>query len=84
MKVFSKYFGFSCQSFYRLLHIHYHPSSGAGKIGQIMADVPSGLNLTPPQEIGVPPRKLPVGVMRVGAFDTAEQIRRGLTPQSDA
>jgi hypothetical protein len=27
-----------------------HSSSGAGPIGQILADVPSGLSLTPPQE----------------------------------
>jgi hypothetical protein len=50
-KVFSEYFGFPCQvSFHRLLHIHHHLSSGAGTIGQIVADVPSGLSLTPPQE----------------------------------
>jgi hypothetical protein len=27
-----------------------HSSSGAGKIGQLVADVPSGFNLAPPQE----------------------------------
>jgi hypothetical protein len=27
-----------------------HSSSGAGTIGQLVADVPSGLSLTPPQE----------------------------------
>jgi hypothetical protein len=33
--VFSVYFGFPCQSsFHRLLHNHYHLSSGAGTIGQ--------------------------------------------------
>jgi hypothetical protein len=32
-----------------LFHIH-HLSSGASKIGQLVADVPSGLSLTPPQE----------------------------------
>jgi hypothetical protein len=49
--VFSENFGFPCQfSFHRLLHIHYHLSSGAGKIGQLVADVLSGLSLTPPQE----------------------------------
>jgi hypothetical protein len=49
-QVFSKYFGFPCQfSFHRLLHTH-HLSSGAGTIGQIVADIPSGLSLTPPQE----------------------------------
>jgi hypothetical protein len=47
--VFSEYFVFPCQfSFHRLLHIHHHLSSGAGTIGQVVADVPSGL--TPPQE----------------------------------
>jgi hypothetical protein len=47
---FSEYFDFPCQfSFHRLLHTH-HLSSGAGIIGQIVADVPSGLSLTPPQE----------------------------------
>jgi hypothetical protein len=51
-QVFSEYFGFPCQfSFHRLLHIHHHhQSSGAGTIGQLVADVPSGLSLTPPQE----------------------------------
>jgi hypothetical protein len=49
-QVFSEYFGFPYQfSFHRLLHIH-HLSSGAGTMGQIVADVPSGLSLTPPQE----------------------------------
>jgi hypothetical protein len=50
-QVFSEYFGFPCQfSFHRLLHIHHHLSSRAGTIGQLVADVPSGLSLTPPQE----------------------------------
>jgi hypothetical protein len=49
-QVFSKYFGFPCQfSFHRMFHIHHHPSSGAGAVGQLVADVPSGLSLTPPQ-----------------------------------
>jgi hypothetical protein len=49
-QVFSEYFGFPCQlSFHRLLHIH-HLSSGAGTIVPIMAYVPSGLSLTPPEE----------------------------------
>jgi hypothetical protein len=48
---YSEYLGFSCQfSFHRLFHAH-HLSSGAGTVGQIVADVPSGLSLTPPQEI---------------------------------
>jgi hypothetical protein len=47
-QVFSEYFGFPCQfSFHRLFHIHHHHlSSGAGTIGQRVADVPSGLSLT--------------------------------------
>jgi hypothetical protein len=50
-QVFSEYFGFPCQfSFYRLIHTH-RLSSGAGTIGQLVADTPSGLSLTPPQEI---------------------------------
>jgi hypothetical protein len=50
-QVFSKYFGFPCQfSFHQLLHIHHRLSSGAGTIGQLVADVPSGLRLTPHQE----------------------------------
>jgi hypothetical protein len=49
-RVFSEYFGFPCQfSFRRLLHNHYL-SSGAGTVSQIVADVPSGLSLTPPQK----------------------------------
>jgi hypothetical protein len=48
-QVFSESFGFPCQfSFHQLLHI---PAlSGAGTIGQLVADVPSGLSLTPSHE----------------------------------
>jgi hypothetical protein len=46
-QVFSKYFGFPCQiAFHRLLHNHHHLSPGAGKIGQIVAAVPSGLTIS--------------------------------------
>jgi hypothetical protein len=49
-QVLYEYFGYPCQfSFHRLLHTHHLPS-GAGTIGQLVADVPSGLSLTPPQE----------------------------------
>jgi hypothetical protein len=49
-QVFSEYFGFPCQfSFHQMLHSHL--SSVAGTVGQLVADVPSELNLTPPQEI---------------------------------
>jgi hypothetical protein len=52
-QVFSENCGFPCPfSFHRLLHTH-HLSSGAGTIGQTVADVPSGLSLTPPQGIYV-------------------------------
>jgi hypothetical protein len=51
-QVFPEYFGFSCQfSFHRLLHIHPHLSCGAGAIGQIVTDVPSGLSLTPQKRL---------------------------------
>jgi hypothetical protein len=57
-QVFSEYFGFRCQfSFHRLLCIH-HLSSTAGTIGQLVADVPSGLSLTPPQQTKKSDRKL--------------------------
>jgi hypothetical protein len=49
-QVFYEYFSFPCQfSFRRLLDTH-NLISGAGKIGQLVADVPSGLSLNPPQE----------------------------------
>jgi hypothetical protein len=50
-QVLSEYFGFSCHFlFHRLLHTHHLPTR-AGAIGQLVANVPSGLSLTPPQEI---------------------------------
>jgi hypothetical protein len=49
-QIFSEYFGLPCHfSFHPLLHTHYL-SSGAGTIGQSVANIPSGLSLTPPQE----------------------------------
>jgi hypothetical protein len=49
-QVFFEYFSFPCQfSYHRLLHTHYL-SSGAGTIGQLVADVPSGLSLTQLQD----------------------------------
>jgi hypothetical protein len=50
-QILSEYFDFPCQySFHRKLHIHHKLSFGADTIGQIVADVPSGLSFTPPQE----------------------------------
>jgi hypothetical protein len=50
-QVSSGYFNFPCQfSFQRLLHLYHHPSTGAGTVGQLVADVPSELSLTPNQE----------------------------------
>jgi hypothetical protein len=45
-QVYSEYFGFPCQfSFCQIL------LAGAGKIGQLLADIPNGLSLTPPHDI---------------------------------
>jgi hypothetical protein len=50
-QVFFEYFSFLCQfSFHLQLHIQHHVSSGAGAMGQAVAEVPSALSLTPPQE----------------------------------
>jgi hypothetical protein len=63
----SKYFGFPCQfSFHRLLHTHHHLSSGAGTIGQLVADLPSGLSLTPPQETEKKKKKTTSLIVKVG------------------
>jgi hypothetical protein len=53
-QVFSEYFGFPCH-FHSTdcsthHHHHQHLSSGAGTTGQIVANVPSGLSLTPSQK----------------------------------
>jgi hypothetical protein len=48
-QVFSEYFGFPFQFlFHQILRTRL--PSGAGTVGQLVADVPSGLSLTPPQE----------------------------------
>jgi hypothetical protein len=48
--VFFEYFRFPCQlSFHQILHIHL--SSGAGTMGQLLNEVPSGLSLNPPLKI---------------------------------
>jgi hypothetical protein len=45
-QVSSENFGFCCHFSFQLLHNH--PSSGASTIGQLVADLPRGLSLTPP------------------------------------
>jgi hypothetical protein len=48
-QVFSKYLGLPRQfSFPQVLYNHL--SSGAGTIGQLVVDLPSGISLNPPQE----------------------------------
>jgi hypothetical protein len=48
-QVSSKYFDFPYQFlFHKILHTHLSPE--AGTIGQLVADVPGGLSLTPPHE----------------------------------
>jgi hypothetical protein len=45
--VFSEYFSFPCQFSYHEI-VHTHLSSGTGTIGQLVAEVPSGISLTLP------------------------------------
>jgi hypothetical protein len=40
-QVFWKYFDFLCHPFHRPLHSQYYPSSGAGTVGRMVADVQS-------------------------------------------
>jgi hypothetical protein len=49
-QIFSEYLGFPCHSFHRLLHSS--PSIIRGwYIRQVVAELPSRLNLTPPEEL---------------------------------
>jgi hypothetical protein len=49
-QVVSEYLGFPRQiSLHRLFHAHHHLLPGAGAVGQIVANLPSGLSLTPPE-----------------------------------
>jgi hypothetical protein len=69
-RVFSEYFGFPCHFLFpRLLHIHHHLSSGAGTIDQLVAYVPSGLSITPPQET-----KKKTNVFKVYVYDRGSCI----------
>jgi hypothetical protein len=63
-QVFSEYFIFPCQfSFHRVFHNHrLGVSSGAGTIGQLVADVSSSLSLTAPKK---KTEKLPLSVNTV-------------------
>jgi hypothetical protein len=49
-QVFSEYFGFPCQFFYHQM-LHTHLSSRGDTTGQLVTDVPSGLNIAPPHKI---------------------------------
>jgi hypothetical protein len=91
-KFFSEYFGFPCQfSFHRLLHIRHHLSSGAGTIGQLVADVPSGLSLTPPHPMklkktlllhtGEGPPTRTATVLTSFVFFSAPPVKLGVMPQ---
>jgi hypothetical protein len=52
LQVCSEYFSFPCRiSFHWLLHTHHHLPSGAGTIGQIVADVPRGLYHPTPKNL---------------------------------
>jgi hypothetical protein len=64
-QVSSEYSGFPCQfPFHRLLHNHL--SFGAGTIGQLVTDVPSGLSLTLPQE--TKKKSLPIADCAIALF----------------
>jgi hypothetical protein len=49
-QVSCKHFSYPCHSLHWLLHNHHQPLSGDGTVGQMAANMPSGLSLTPPQE----------------------------------
>jgi hypothetical protein len=74
-QVFSEHFGFPCQfSFYRLLHAHHLPS-GAGTIGQLVADVPGGLSVTAhPKKL----KKKKKNLWICGSFAPTVDSRRGI------
>jgi hypothetical protein len=56
-QIISEYFFSPCQFLIcRLLHTHHRLSSGVSTADQIVANVPSGLNLTPPQETKIKTR----------------------------
>jgi hypothetical protein len=72
-QVFSEYFGFPCQlSFHTLLHNH-HLSSGAGTIGQLEAEVPSELSLTPLRKL----KKNKTWSLTVGSPNFSEECAEG-------
>jgi hypothetical protein len=71
VQVFPAYLGFSCKSFHQLLYTHYHPSSGAGEIGQIVADIHSGLSHIPSQE---PKKNKDPGATKYWESDACQMI----------
>jgi hypothetical protein len=86
-QISSEYFGFPCQfSSHRLFHAHHHLSSGAGRRGPTVADVPSGLSLKPKQ--GTKKKKkntctIPVCWIEVPTVMTTKStIVRDVTPYS--
>jgi hypothetical protein len=50
-QVFSEYYDFPFPSFHSLPYTSEHPSSWVGTIGQIVADVPSGLKKLLPKKL---------------------------------
>jgi hypothetical protein len=46
----SEFFTLHCQSLHQLFRTHHHTSSEGGSIGEVVADVPSGLSLAALQE----------------------------------
>jgi hypothetical protein len=49
-QVFSEYFGYRSQSLHQQLHTYHRLSFGSVKMVQTVANVPSGLSLTPPKD----------------------------------
>jgi hypothetical protein len=74
-QVFSEYFGFPCQSFRRLLHTHYHLSSGADRLCGILVRV-LGYRSGGPGSIPGTTKKKVVGLERgpLSPVSTTEEL----------
>jgi hypothetical protein len=73
---FSEYFGFPYQfSFHQMFHTHL--SSGAGTIGQLVVDLPSGLSVTATQEIKGGKKPNRIEERKHGQQEVKNEIRRG-------